>query len=315
MEGFKHISIGILAALSGRAALAQPDFVPLVRDESLGQLSEHLRQSGHKPDGIRPMRASPVSAVRPYLDDGDTEERGLLLPEGSFVVQLSGIVHATPSGGWIFEPTEKDDTSTIRPMVLLPSLTLTRLTQLVGEDAVKSEILLTGEVQLYRDRNYLLVSAISLPEVGTPEPARATEPQAEPSAEPELSDAAQRLIRELEETRTSDRGILQPLTAESAGRRSPVPEGRTFSRHRARLTHLDQGEIAIVFDNDTDQPDQTPLVVLPGHLLERMESIIETHGDTMSLIVSGRTYAYAGRSFILPTSMVIEPPGELTPRQ
>ncbi|HED54308.1 MAG TPA: hypothetical protein ENJ00_08930 [Phycisphaerales bacterium] len=310
-----YLSICLVAALSVPGAAAQTTLDPVIRIESLQNLTEQLRRADIKPEGIAPVRSAPVQPVRPYLPSDDHDGKAMLLPEGSFVVQLPGIVHPTPSGGWIFEPTEQDQGSTISPMVLLPSLTLTRLTQLVGEDQVKSEIRLTGEVQLYRNRNYLLVSAISVPEPDMPEAQSHPQPEPEPDAQPQLSEAANRLIRELEQTRTSDRGILQPINVDSASGRSPIPEGRTISRRRARLTHLDQGEIAIIFDNDTDQSAESPLIVLPGHLLERMEGIIERHGDALSLIVSGRTYAYAGRSFILPTSMVIEKPGELTPRQ
>lgn len=310
------VALVLCLTLGWQARAAQPELDPIIQDESVEETSRRLRESGEKPSGIRPTRAPAVVPVRPHADIALPEQKGRLLPEGAFVVQLEGRIHAAPSGAWVFEPAQRIDNADVRPMIVLPSQSLARLVQLVGQDASSNLVSLTGEILLYRGRNYILVSAITAqPHAQTPAetPQAPDAPAATPI--PSLSPGVQDLIRELEESRHADRTILQPVTAQAGSGRAPVPEGRTFMRRRARMVYLPAGEIALAFDNDPDQVIDVPLVVLPCHLLERMEQIVETRGDSLTVRVSGQSYAYNGRSYVLPTSIVIQPPGELHTRQ
>jgi len=317
-------SLSILIAVAGAAnALAlQPEQDPILQDQSVDEISEHLRDAGDKPEGIRPSRTPSVTPVRPHAEIDVPEHTGRLLPEGAFIVQLEGRVHATSPGAWVFEPTQLVDNAQIRPMVVLPSQSLSRLIQLVGQGAENNLVSLTGETLLYRDRNYLLVSAITAhaqeANLAATEPEQTNPSETDPEAdqpEPTYSQGVQDLIKELEEARHADRTILQPTTINPGAGRAPVPEGRTFMRRRARLTYLAAGEIALAFDNDPEQIIDVPLVVLPCHLLERMERIVESRGDSLTVRASGQSYAYNGRSYVLPTSITIEKPGELSSRQ
>lgn len=322
MNRSKTLALLLGCLIATPASAFQPEQDPIIQDESVDEISDQLRDAADKPDGIRPTRTPSVTPVRPHADIAVPGERGRLLPEGSFIVQLEGRVHATAPGAWVFEPTQLVDNAKIRPMVVLPSQSLSRLIQLVGQDAENNLVSLTGEIQLYRDRNYLLVSAITAhtfeADIATPIPTEDEPVQPEDEIdqpEPSYSQGVQDLIKELEEARHADRTILQPTTAQASTGRAPVPEGRTFMRRRARMVYLTAGEIALAFDNDPDQVIDVPLVVLPCHLLERMERIVETRGDSITARVSGQSYAYNGRSYILPTSIVFERPGELDTRQ
>lgn len=321
MHNQAHIALALALFLSPVAFAAQPQDDPIIQDDSVEEISRQLRDSGEKPGGLRPTRAPAVVPVRPHADIALPEQKGRLLPEGAFIVQLEGRVHATAPGAWVFEPTQLIDNAEIRPMVVLPSQSLARLIQLVGQDATSNLVSLTGEILLYRGRNYILVSAITAkaqPEIApepVPTPAAPGEDPPPPAPVVPLSPGVQDLIRQLEESRHADRTILQPTTVQAGSGRAPVPEGRTFMRRRARLVYLAAGEIALAFDNDPDQVIDVPLVVLPCHLLEQMEQIVETRGDSLTVRVSGQSYAYNGRSYVLPTSIVIQPPGELDTRQ
>ncbi len=308
-----------LIALSAGTAHAQSEPDPTLSDESLQQIAQDLKNAGEKAEGIRPTRSAGVAPIRPHTQIGaDHNASGRMLTEGSFIVQMEGLVHRASLGAWIFEPTDLIDEAKIKPLIILPSQTLTRLIQIVGLDAEHNKVSLTGEVSLYRGRNYLLITAIT---VDSTDEADETLIELDDSqsgdAQPDsLSQSVQDLIGELEEARTADRAILQPThTGSFEGGRAPVPEGRTFMRRRARLTYLAAGEIAVTFDNDPDQVIDAPLVVLPCNLLERMEWVVENHGDSLPVRVSGQSFAYNGRSFIMPRSIVIERPGELDTRQ
>ncbi|PHQ80638.1 MAG: hypothetical protein COB69_05635 [Phycisphaera sp.] len=300
------------------SALAQPQSDPALADPSLETIAEELKNAGEKAVGIKPTRDAGVAPIRPHAELGLPPVDGRLLPEGSFIVQLNGLVHAASQGAWIFEPTDLIDESKIKPMIVLPSQTLTRLIQIVGLSAEHNKVALTGEVLLYRGRNYLLITAITTKAADETE----TEPAQEPTdvtdnldLEDPLSQSVRDLISELENARHAERTILQPVTANIGSGRAPVPEGRTFMRRTARLTYLAAGEIAITFDNDPDFVIEAPLVVLPCHLLEQMELIVESHGDALPVRVSGQSYAYNGRSFIKPTSIVIQRAAQLDTRQ
>ena len=316
---FTRMLPACLIALSSGTALAQSEPDPTLSDESLQQIAEDLKNAGEKAEGIKPTRSAGVAPIRPHTQIGaDHNASGRMLTEGSFIVQMEGLVHRASLGAWIFEPTDLIDEAKIKPLIILPSQTLTRLIQIVGLDAEHNKVSLTGEVSLYRGRNYLLITAIT---VDSTDEADETLIELDDSqsgdAQPDsLSQSVQDLIGELEEARTADRAILQPThTGSFEGGRAPVPEGRTFMRRRARLTYLAAGEIAVTFDNDPDQVIDAPLVVLPCNLLERMEWVVENHGDSLPVRVSGQSFAYNGRSFIMPRSIVIERPGELDTRQ
>lgn len=311
-----------LIALSAGTAHAQSEPDPTLSDESLQQIAEDLKNAGEKADGIRPTRSAGVAPIRPHTEIGtDHKASGRMLTEGSFIVQMEGLVHRASLGAWIFEPTDLIDEAKIKPLIILPSQTLTRLIQIVGLDAEHNRVSLTGEVSLYRGRNYLLITAITVDSTDEADDSLIElESNQNGDAQPEpadsLSQSVQDLIGELEEARTADRAILQPThTGSFEGGRAPVPEGRTFMRRRARLTYLAAGEVAVTFDNDPDQVIDAPLVVLPCNLLERMEWVVENHGDSLPVRVSGQSFAYNGRSFIMPRSIVIERPGELDTRQ
>lgn len=317
-----RLPASLILALAAGVAHAQPEEDPLIRDESVSDVSASLRGSGQKPVGLIPERAPAVVPVRPHADIDVGEQRGRLLPEGSFIVQLEGRVLPTAIGAWVFEPAQLVDNAAVRPMVILPSQSLSRLVQLLGQDAQNNLVSLTGEVLLYRGRNYLLVSAITTRphEDAAPGPApeaagAETDTEDEPEPRAPLSPAVEDLLRDLESARHADRTIMQPTTAQAGTGRAPVPEGRSFMRRRARVVSLAAGEIALAFDNDPDQVIDAPLVVLPSAQLERMEQILETRGENLTLRVSGQSYAYNGRSYILPSSLVIERLGELDTHQ
>jgi hypothetical protein len=322
MNRYTHLAAVLVLAAAGNAAGLQPEGDPTLNDPSLETVAEELKNSGEKADGLKPSRESGLTPIRPHAELGLPPVDGRLLPEGAFIVQLEGLIHSASQGAWIFEPTDQIDESKIKPMIVLPSQTLTRLIQIVGLDTAHNKVALTGEVLLYRDRNYLLITAITVQatdsEDAEAEPSSLDE-QPDVTEDLELSDplskSVQDLIEELEEARHADRAILQPMTANVGSSRAPVPEGRTFMRRKARLTYLAAGEIAVSFDNDPDFVIEAPLVVLPCHLLEQIERIIENHGDAITVRVSGQSYAYNGRSFIKPSSIVIGRATQLDTRQ
>ncbi|MGP1272418.1 MAG: hypothetical protein ACTS22_03715 [Phycisphaerales bacterium] len=299
---------------------AQPSADPELQDESVGELGSRLRDGGGTPPGVEPAepaRAMPVRSHTPSQNLG-IDDDGRPLTEGSFLVAARGLIARAPSGAWIFSPAHEPDEERLRPMIILPSQLLARLAQLVGDTDAADNLEISGRVTLYRGRNYLLLTAINQQNELAEHDESAADAQRADETVPGIDEATQRLIDELEAARTGVRGVIASSSQSDTEAQSVIAEGRTIVRRRARLLRLSAGELAVSFDNDSDQPDATvdqPLVIAPCAALESIEDLIETHGEASPVTVSGVTLAYGGRSYILPSGISIEPPTELSSRQ
>lgn len=315
-----------LIAAGSAGALQDPGTDPELTGESVSRRgAELLSDDVSMPEAALPAESPRFEPSRPHRP-GAAAGPGRLLSDGSFLVDQAGEVQASTSGAWIFTPAPDDDGEQIRPMIVLPSQILGRLQRVVGQNTLSAEVRLTGRVTLFYKQNYLLVTAISdgaTSSKADPIDTDAADDQDDRKAldtGDNLSGAVESLIDDLEAERTGVRAVIAGIGVGDEAALAPVSEGRMISRRRGRFVRLDAGELAIAFDNDSVGAEQgvpldAPLVIAPCALLESIEKTLETHGDSMTATVSGQTLAFAGRSFILPISVVIDRPGELSSRQ
>lgn len=322
----------LLAAIvsgSAGAAAGQPDADPELDDDSVSALGQSLRDGTAEPLApIAPTEAAEASPVRSHAPEAGVApgSEARALTEGSFLIASPGVIARTPSGAWVFAPDASEELGQIKPMILLPSQMLTRLAQLIDDTGVASGLRISGRVTLYRDHNYLLVTAVAQESAAESEssddtapnaPGDATEPQSTGAGG--LSTATRALIDELEASRTGVRGVIASAASAGTEAHAAIAEGRTITRRRARLVRLDAGELAVAFDNDQaregDATADQPLVIAPCAVLQTIEELIETHGEASPVIVSGTTLAYAGRSYILPIGIALDPTGSISSRQ
>ncbi len=302
-----------IAAATTPPAQPDPGSDPELTGETVIRRGEVLRAgSGDAPGVARPIEAAQSRPARPHEPE-TAEGEGKLLTEGTFLVDSPGLLRTTPSGAWVFVPQAGENGDTVRPLIVMPSQILGRLVRIIIEPSGAADVRLTGRVTLFRGQNYLLVTSI-----GDQQPSLA-QPQdtgLAPDTGDELSGAVETLIDELEAERTGIRGVISGLGTGAEGVVAPVAEGRMISRRRGRFVRLDAGELAVRFDNDdAESPIDAPLVIAPCSLLGAVEETLEIHGDAMTATISGQTLAYAGRSFLLPISIVIDRPSELDTRQ
>ncbi|MEM1071483.1 MAG: hypothetical protein AAGB48_09515 [Planctomycetota bacterium] len=315
---------------------------PELRNPGVDDTQRRLRDADTEPaERIESEAARDTQPVRPHapatLDSLPDSAR--LLPEGSHLIMAEGRLARTSLGAWVFAPTREtnpDGTAAppVRPLILLPSRQLARLTQLYGEREPGAGVRLSGRVTLYQDQNYLRITGIGT-EPTSPGPSPSTSPESPRESQPAtpegVDESTRRLIEQLEAERTGVRGVIASAGLNDAP--AAIEEGRMLFRRRARLTRLDAGELALRFDNDEtagtellrsddaeaktqgQAPLDAALVIAPSAALEAIEVLIERHGDGRSVLVSGETLAYAGRSYLLPTVVVLEPEPELRSRQ
>ncbi|MEM8757043.1 MAG: hypothetical protein AAGF47_04590 [Planctomycetota bacterium] len=322
---------GLASGLAAGPTAGQAADDPELDEQSLERATERLLQGRSAPPGVRPISERAAEPVRPHQPavtesgDSETEARGRLLPEGSFLASQAGTVVRGQAGALVFVPEIPADGDGIRSLVILPSQSFARLQQVVPEGAEPAaEVLISGRALLYRGVNYLRVTAIEqLPppeQDQTPSQADPNREDSDTAAPPSGLDAQTRaLLEQLEQARTGVRGVLAANAAQSASSaQPPVPEGRTLFRRRARLIRQDTGELAVAFDTESTEEGAAvdpPLVVAPCSWLEIVEDIVERHGDSIAVTVSGQTLAHAGVSYLLPTSLTIDRPSELSSRQ
>jgi len=232
-------------------------------------------------------------------------------------------------------------------MVLLPTRSRERFEVLAATQVGADEngrvtdvlaLTLTGEVTLYRGRNYFLLTAFSRPE-SIERSADGTEAsegdETEPGAsrlqdDPEVAD----LLADLEQRRDTPRGLQNPvrdpnalidveqLGAETDGRRAFITlrDGEPMSRQTGRLVRSGSGEPLFVSDTGIGseggaEGTDGPLVLLPNLVTQRLESLAGARSDGIKLEVSGRLYVFDRRAYLLPSFYSVAPPSEITAAQ
>ncbi len=77
-----------------------------------------------------------------------------------------------------------------------------------------------------------------------------------------------------------------------------------FSRH-GRIVYTDTGQQIFVFEADSQEVPEPPMILQPCRLLQSMEDIIQRRGDTVVFVLSGQVHVYRGANYLLPTMMRI----------
>ncbi|MEM9374033.1 MAG: hypothetical protein AAGA55_10355 [Planctomycetota bacterium] len=268
---------------------------------------------------VMPTREEAADPVSPGLTGGSPWDQASApkarLPEGTFLIERPGHLVAAPSDRTIFVPETEARLPGEGPMLALPNAALDRLETAVA--GTEPTVHLSGEVFVYRDRRYLLISSFRIgAERVEPTPVESG-PEGEPVPSPDstasesaLDDPEVRgLLEELESeaptpTRIDrDRGSTVRPGAND-GRAAPAPDGTPVFRRRGRIVRSTSGAWLFVFDNDTeDRLAAASMTLLPCRLLERVEREAQLRGDASEVVLSGRVHVHRGEAYLLPTMM------------
>lgn len=290
---------------------------------------------------LDPIRADELEPVQPGLTGGENWLEGLALrqteiptaarlPEGLLFRERAGTIWQGPQNLWIFLPGPEDRRPGEGAMILAPNGVLDRLTSSLESQPMPASVTIWGHTLLYRTHNYLLLTDYIRHRADDVEPVQATEPrQGTDQTSDQPPEEVDDLIADLQNAsrsgvRRSDALRERLLAAERSGGAArdaqPVgtppllPDGASISQRRARLDRTSGGEWQLSFDNDADTLGDSPLVVIPGRTLMRMETRAGT-ARSMTMTVSGRIYTSRGRGYILPTIFTVDPPSDVNPLQ
>jgi hypothetical protein len=276
-----------------------------------------------------PASQDPREEAVPGLQGGDLRiPPAAALAEGAFVPPRHATLVRGVRGGWyaVFHPDASG--TVIPPMGLLPCAMLERVETLATQQGDRSRLRLSGQVCLYRGRNYLLVASatpvVEPTALGTERQPDAAEGPPRPSGADAADPTVEQLIRELEADRETPRALDADLASADPGPEgqpaehapsSVIPEGQAVVRRRARIIRLG-GAWAAVFENDagTDRSDP-PLLLLPCLNTERLELRAAARGDALVFELSGRVTTFRGRNWLFPTMFQALRPGEVSSMQ
>ena len=311
------------------APVSDPMTDPELTDESVESVRESLRERG----ASRILYPSERADVDPALPPGSIDAllaaglpalepggpRPPLLAEGSFLVRRRGVLLMTDWGAHIFAFAPDETGERMRPMVVLPCDTLTRMESAAhstrdpgsaptGRVMVIGHFLVTGQVTTYRARNCLSPTAFVLAdETGAP-PAQPPVPAPRsPTRSPEDDPEIDSLITDLEALRTTPRPSATPQDRIStSGDESLIPEGTAIARRKGRLVRSGRGEVAVAFDTGPDGREDPPMTLLPCAATEGLERAVVRYGDNTPFEFSGRVFTYKSRNYLLPLMYVAE---------
>ena len=244
-------------------------------------------------------------------------DRPPLLREGGILVKVPGTISIDERlGVHVFHP-EVDATSGIRrELLLLPSRgleDLDRLERLPGGSSAGSRprrFEVTGQVLVYRGRNFILPDAVyPVTEGETPSeaipPAPADEPATEPVEGERDDDSLDRIGDELERRLEARVGAIPrslDLREAPASEQGTVPTGSRFVDRRGRLSRDPaSGVWRFVLAGDGGQRAAPSVILLPCLELERIEADARQADVSTPILLSGTVTNFRGRSYLLPT--------------
>lgn len=251
-------------------------------------------------------------------------KRPPLLREGGLLARAVGSIREdTSRGEWFFVPAQPDPTGLERQIVLLPNGVLEEAIRVlrVAPEPLLHEV--SGELFVYRGRNYLL-AAIVAPVVAAPTPAAPAEPSAPARPLEELDEES--LAAELERRLAERIGAMPAAPVAPAGAASrPIIDGSDAGpprrgampadlRIQSRRGHLARdaatGGWRFVFVGQTADGGEPSMPVLPCLALERVERLVRESDLPPTLLVSGTTTLFEGRTFLLPSGFRIATGGK-----
>ncbi len=321
-------SVSVMLLMSGGTVIAQ-------------EIPSGPRKLTEEPiaPNVPPAQPTPAPSVRnPSLDPKNLVGRRLLA-EGSMINGMSGVLFRTAGSDVIFLPDGNDSgkskSAAAQPFVLIPSQKLAQLESATKAADANLKVTLSGQVYVYRNRQYLLLTAYSIkqasvePTTEQPQvaPPKSTETQPK-ETKPELDPRVEDLIRELENERGGERMLDPAPDTDQPAEQTPsgesaaeadgsaerlVAEGTLINSRRGRLIRVKSagGRLGFALDNDPDSPASPPMLIVPCAMLTNMEAAARTHGDDLSFTMSGRVLVYEGRNHVLPVLYQVRRPSDV----
>lgn len=282
-----------------------------------------------RPGESQPVSATPGEGVSASMKVPGLEARDYrvalptLLPEGTFLTPRRATMLRAGNGEWFVVFHAREAGRPLPPMALLPSPVLEELeTAITTETSGRLDVRIAGQVFVYHKRNVLLPQAWSLaPDVRPAQASGGDAPPTQGDSGGEQSGSQDRnstfdpsveqLIAELRAATDAPRSLdhqslARPTGAEATNGENSSEQARRspgfLIRRKARVVRVG-GAWSAVFEAGANEHaiDETPMVLMPGLNLMRIEGLASSRGDAIVFELSGQIVRYRGRQLLVPT--------------
>jgi len=235
-----------------------------------------------------------------------------LIREGAVVFRRQGRLLGATGGGRVFVFDKGEQGETPAPMIVLPSIRLLEMERVLDARDSTVTFLLTGEVFVYRGRNYILPSQFTTLAI---ERAKAEE-EVETTTTKHVEGGDD--VADLIESLRSEAEDREDARADGGRSQGVARDGSLIVSKRGRVRRSTLGGWEFLVDNDADDAsrgsrradDDAPVTLLPCLLLELIEQEVGDSDRGGEFIMSGTVHAYAGESYLLPSMYRIVRPAE-----
>ncbi len=243
-----------------------------------------------------------------------------LLREGSTLLRARGAITRGEHGTWLFELAGEAAEGPAIRLHLLPSRQLAEMERLSDLEAgviERSIFELSGEVFVYRGRNFLLPlfapRLISASETRTVEQDDESEGNDESAADNEAGelqtgmadDYVKQIMRDLEESVGNVARAAPGGEGDIDELENLVRDGERIINRRGRLRKDERSAWIFVFEADASGLADPPMTVLPclmlEDLVEKQQAAARSSGARQPLLITGLVTKYHGRNYLLPS--------------
>jgi len=245
--------------------------------------------------------------IIPLLIWGSNEQKTdvapvALLKEGSVITEASGtMVRLHKNDVILFQIDSTDKKDGTNSLVVLPNKRLEEIELALQEDE-NSDFLISGDVYLYKNENYLLISGALLVESFAPRNNPTFEPinpNAESLPEGMDDDSIDDIVRELEEA-------VGPIVKSiRLSKKFPKKNGMKeksktrINSRRCLLSRSSEGAWIANFVSVDSKTNETPCIILPGEEFARLTKWAGGNDSTTPVLLTGKITNYHGHSFLV----------------
>jgi len=235
----------------------------------------------------------------------------ILVREGAFLSDMRGELRNTELG-WVMDFAPDAETGDrLNSMILQRGMTLSAMTQIIRAHDESIAFAVSGQVFVYRGRNYLLPTRFAIATDVGQRPANEDAEPAPPVPEPipgmddeDDGSSVEDLLERVERAPGQDGDM--PV-APQIGAAATLREGQMIAQSRGRVL-TDGADLVFTPDSDADSAggELPPLRLMPCLNLERLEQLRKDWGDRLIVTMSGRVFVTEGQPLLLPTMYVVE---------
>jgi len=224
-----------------------------------------------------------------------------LLREGTRIVEASVRLIKSDESSAIMIEIDRGRGRDADLLVVLPNRRLAEM-EAVNEKDPNSTFRVVGDVFIYKNQNFLLVSEatqlVDHAERGHPVVVP-VDPNAEQSTGEDYDDSVASIVKKLEEAAGSLVRSIRSAAAHPNKGNNNVREGTKITARRCFLNRIDAGAWIAVFLADSTGLSDPPCTILPGTQYERLTAWASARDVVTPVLLTGEIMNYHGHGFLV----------------